>query len=86
MLASVNILEGVYILSYISIPPPHLRGFFSVFGDFYFYSNTSTLVVRPLKKLIFLVFCVSSLREDTQKVFLSGRTIKGVGRVNPPDH
>ena len=28
----------------------------------------------------------TTVREDTQSVFFSGRTTKGVGRVNPPDH
>ena len=30
----------------------------------------------------------ASIREDTHKksVFFSGRTTKGLGRINPPDH
>ena len=55
--------------------PPRPRPKWFVF--FAFFPST----VFPLKKNgVFL-------REDTQKsVFFSGRTTKGVGRVNPPDH
>ena len=39
------------------------------------------LFFYPTKKLHFI-------REDTHKksIFFSGRTTKGEGRVNPPDH
>ena len=46
-----------------------------------------TIVVRTQKKYFSIVQPLRSIREDTdKKSFFSGRTTKGVGRVNPPDH
>ena len=45
-------------------------------------------ITHSMQKIIGRLCDSLFLREDTykKKVFFSGRTTKGVGRVNPPDH
>ena len=44
------------------------------------------LLVGLLNQSFFYHYLKVKLRDDTHNIFFSGRTTKGVGRVNSPDH